>query len=192
MSLGHLILDEDLERTTFIVGCGLIGPMEIVSVIISTTLELPTLENGAIRVVYPTVLTPIVRSHTTASKTENGGKSEETGYPWWLLYNFTLKWNLKKRCMRTDAFSLYNNKNITFLRATSCFGATSGKQDRSLGSEQQCCHHFFTSPAANLAPYELSFQLLVRGACLLAGRVFFKRILAQLKNIMLKTLMKTA
>uniref|UniRef100_A0A3P9MD99 von Willebrand factor A domain containing 5B2 n=1 Tax=Oryzias latipes TaxID=8090 RepID=A0A3P9MD99_ORYLA len=129
---GHLILDEDLERTTFIVGCGLIGPMEIVSVIISTTLELPTLENGAIRVVYPTVLTPIVRSHTTASRTENGGKSEETG-------------------------------------ATSCFGATSGKQDRSLGSEQQCCHHFFTSPAANLAPYELSFQLLVRGACLLAG-----------------------
>ncbi|KAF6728487.1 von Willebrand factor A domain-containing protein 5B2 [Oryzias melastigma] len=129
---GHLILDEDLERTTFIVGCGVIGPMEIVSVIISTTLELPTLENGAIRVVYPTVLTPIVKGHATAGKTENGGKSEETG-------------------------------------ATSCFGATSGKQDRSLGSEQQCSHHFFTSPAANLAPYELSFQLLVRGACLLAG-----------------------
>uniref|UniRef100_A0A3Q3M199 von Willebrand factor A domain containing 5B2 n=1 Tax=Mastacembelus armatus TaxID=205130 RepID=A0A3Q3M199_9TELE len=68
----------------------------------------------------------------TTSKSENGGKSEETG-------------------------------------ATSCFGATSGKQDRVLGSEQQCAHAIFTSPAVNLAPYELNFQLLVRGACLLAG-----------------------
>ncbi|KAF7662718.1 hypothetical protein LDENG_00227560 [Lucifuga dentata] len=129
---GHLILDEDLERTTFIVGTGVIGPMDIVSIIISTTLELPTLENGAIRIVYPTLLTPIVNEHLTPSKSENGGKSEETG-------------------------------------PTSCFGATSGKQERVLGSEQQCVHAIFTSPATNLAPYELNFQLLVRGACLLAG-----------------------
>ncbi|KAK2822328.1 hypothetical protein Q5P01_022393 [Channa striata] len=129
---GHLILDEDLERTTFIVGTGLIGPMDIVSIFISTTLELPTLENGAIRIVYPTLLTPIVTGQMTLSKSENGGKSEETG-------------------------------------ATSCFGATSGKQDRNLDSGQQCAHTIFTSPAANLAPYELNFQLLVRGACLLAG-----------------------
>ncbi|XP_014328160.2 von Willebrand factor A domain-containing protein 5B1 [Xiphophorus maculatus] len=129
---GHLILDEDLERTTFIVGCGVIGPMDIVSVIISTTLELPTLENGAIRIVYPTLLTPVVTGQLTASKSENGGKSEETG-------------------------------------ATSCFGATSGKQDRAVDSEQQCSHGLFSSPAVNLAPYELNFQLLVRGACLLAG-----------------------
>lgn len=72
-------MDEDLERTTFIVGCGVIGPMDIVSVIISTTLELPTLENGAIRIVYPTLLTPVVTGQLTASKSENGGKSEETG-----------------------------------------------------------------------------------------------------------------
>ncbi|XP_047445518.1 von Willebrand factor A domain-containing protein 5B1 [Mugil cephalus] len=129
---GHLILDEDLERTTFIVGTGLIGPMDIVSIIISTTLELPTLENGAIRIVYPTLLTPIVRGQMTPSKSENGGKADETG-------------------------------------ATSCFGATSGKQDRASDSEQRCAHAMFTSPAANLAPYELNFQLLVRGACLLAG-----------------------
>ncbi|TRY69722.1 hypothetical protein DNTS_035405, partial [Danionella cerebrum] len=58
-SNGHLLLDEDLERNTFIVSTGQIGPLEIVSVVISTTLELPTLENGAIRLVYPTVLTPI-------------------------------------------------------------------------------------------------------------------------------------
>uniref|UniRef100_A0A096MA53 von Willebrand factor A domain-containing protein 5B1 n=1 Tax=Poecilia formosa TaxID=48698 RepID=A0A096MA53_POEFO len=129
---GHLILDEDLERTTFIVGCGVIGPMDIVSVIISTTLELPTMENGAIRIVYPTLLTPVVTGQLTASKSENGGKSEETG-------------------------------------ATSCFGATSGKQDRASDSEQQCSHGLFSSPAVSLAPYELNFQLLVRGACLLAG-----------------------
>lgn len=77
---GHLILDEDLERTTFIVGIGIIGPMDIVSIVISTTLELPTLENGAIRIVYPTLLTPIVKGQMTSSKSENGGKSEENGY----------------------------------------------------------------------------------------------------------------
>ncbi|XP_068196819.1 von Willebrand factor A domain-containing protein 5B2 isoform X2 [Antennarius striatus] len=129
---GHLILDEDLERTTFIVGTGVIGPMDIVSIIISTTLELPTLENGAIRIVYPTLLTPIVTGQMTSSKSENGGKCEEHG-------------------------------------PTSCFGATSGKQDRALDTYQLCAHAIFTSPAANLAPYELNFQLLVRGACLLAG-----------------------
>lgn len=76
---GHLILDEDLERTTFIVGTGLIAPMDIVSISISTTLELPTLENGAIRIIYPTLLTPIVTGQMTSSKTENSGKSEENG-----------------------------------------------------------------------------------------------------------------
>ncbi|XP_029930155.1 von Willebrand factor A domain-containing protein 5B2 [Myripristis murdjan] len=129
---GHLILDEDLERTTFIVGTGVIGPMDIVSIIINSTVELPTLENGAIHIVYPTLLTPIVNGQMTPSKSENGGKSDETG-------------------------------------PTSCFGATSGKQERVPGSEQQCAHAILTSPAANLAPYELNFQLLVRGACLLAG-----------------------
>ncbi|KAM6948207.1 von Willebrand factor A domain-containing protein 5B1 [Aplochiton taeniatus] len=130
---GHLILDEDLERTTFIVGIGVIGPMDVVSIIISTTLELPTLESGAIRLVYPSVLTPVVTGRLTHSKSEIGGKSDETS-------------------------------------PTSCFGATSGKQERPSGSEQQgCAHAIFTSTAVNLAPYELNFQLLVRGACLLAG-----------------------
>ncbi|XP_077471056.1 von Willebrand factor A domain-containing protein 5B2 isoform X2 [Stigmatopora argus] len=126
---GHLILDEDLERNTFIVATGLIGPLDVVSIIMKTTVELPTLENGAIHIVYPTILTPIV-THMTASKSETGGRSEETG----------------------------------------CFSGTSGKADRVLDSEQQyCAHAIFTSPAASLAPYELNFQLLVRGACLLAG-----------------------
>lgn len=72
-------MDEDLERTTFIVGTGLIAPMDIVSINISTTLELPTLENGAIRIIYPMLLTPIVTGQMTSSKSENGGKSEESG-----------------------------------------------------------------------------------------------------------------
>ncbi|XP_068604872.1 von Willebrand factor A domain-containing protein 5B2 [Brachionichthys hirsutus] len=129
---GHLILDEDLERTTFIVGTGVIGPMDMVSIVISTTLELPTLDNGAIRIVYPALLTPVVTGQVTPSKMENGGKCEDHG-------------------------------------PTSCFGATSGKQDRALDAYQLCVHAVFASPASNLAPYELNFQLLVRGACLLAG-----------------------
>ncbi|XP_051552961.1 von Willebrand factor A domain-containing protein 5B2-like [Myxocyprinus asiaticus] len=131
-SNGHLLLDEDLERSTFIVSTGQIGPLEIVSVVISTTLELPTLENGAICLVYPTVLTPIVRARLQPSKSENVGKSEENS-------------------------------------STTCFGSVSGKQERVLGVGQQCAHALLTSSAMNLSPYQLSFQLLVRGACLLAG-----------------------
>ncbi|XDV27953.1 hypothetical protein PO909_031394 [Leuciscus waleckii] len=131
-SNGHLLLDEDLERSTFIVSTGQIGPLDIVSVVISTTLELPTLENGAIRLVYPSVLTPIVRTRIQPGKSENGGKSEENS-------------------------------------PTTCFGNVSGKQERMLGVRQQCTHALLTSSATNLSPYQLSFQLLVRGACLLAG-----------------------
>lgn len=65
---------------------------------------------------------------------------------------------------------------VLLLRPTSCFGATSGKQDRALDSEQQCAYSIFNNPAANLAPYELNFQLLVRGACLLAGIAFAPQI----------------
>lgn len=156
---GHLVLDEDLERTTFIVGTGLIAPMDIVSISISTTLELPTLENGAIRIIYPTLLTPIVTGQMTSSKSENGGKSEENG------------------CVRKFSRVIAERGEdrtlcVILLRPTSCFGATMGKQERALASEQQCAHSIFTSPAANLAPYELNFQLLVRGACLLAGTTF--------------------
>ncbi|KAJ3595084.1 hypothetical protein NHX12_004389 [Muraenolepis orangiensis] len=130
---GHLILDEDLERTTFIVGTGVIGSMELVSILISTTLELPTMENGAIRIAYPSLLTPVVPGQVVgAGKSESGGKSDEIG-------------------------------------GTSCFGSTSGKPERVPGTKHTCANVVFTSPAANPAPYELNFQLLVRGACLLAG-----------------------
>ncbi|MBN3296887.1 VW5B2 protein, partial [Amia calva] len=129
---GHLILDEDLERTTFIIGTGVIGPMDIVTVIINTTLEPPTLENGAIRLVFPVVFTPLVTGRVAQSKSEIGGRCEENS-------------------------------------PTSCFGATHGKQDKAPGAAQQCARAIFTSQASNPLPYELNFELLVRGACLLAG-----------------------
>ncbi|XP_066508877.1 von Willebrand factor A domain-containing protein 5B2-like isoform X1 [Hoplias malabaricus] len=131
-SNGHILLDEDLERSTFIVGTGLIAPMEMVSVVISTTLELPTLENGAVHLIFPTVFMPIVRARMQTSKSENGTRSENTN-------------------------------------ATKCFGGVSGKQEKLLDVNEQCAHALFSSPATNLAPYDLNFQLLVRGACLLAG-----------------------
>ncbi|XP_005996809.1 von Willebrand factor A domain-containing protein 5B2 [Latimeria chalumnae] len=59
-SNGHLILDDDTERTTFIISIGVIGPLEIVTIIFSTTLELRTQVNGAIRLVLPSIFTPIV------------------------------------------------------------------------------------------------------------------------------------
>lgn len=171
-------MDEDLERTTFIVGTGVIGPMDIVSIVISTTLELPTLENGAIRIIYPTLLTPIVTGQMTSSKSENGGKSEENGYSclnslWHHCFQAIL---VSHSCIKFDNYRITCNI-LLFYRPTSCFGATSGKQDRVMDSEQPCAHSIFNRPAANLAPYELNFQLLVRGACLLAGTVFLFRYL---------------
>uniref|UniRef100_A0A8C9R8G0 von Willebrand factor A domain containing 5B2 n=1 Tax=Scleropages formosus TaxID=113540 RepID=A0A8C9R8G0_SCLFO len=93
-------------------------------------MEVGTLENGAVRLLYPSVLTPIVRGRTIPNKSEHGERWDESG-------------------------------------PISCFGA--GKQDRPPGSAQQCFHSIFTNPATSSLPYELSFQLLVRGACLLAG-----------------------
>uniref|UniRef100_A0A3B3SY61 von Willebrand factor A domain containing 5B2 n=1 Tax=Paramormyrops kingsleyae TaxID=1676925 RepID=A0A3B3SY61_9TELE len=122
----HLVLDEDLERTTFIVSTGVIAPLDLVTVILSTTMELPTLENGAIHMVYPSVLSPLVRGKMVPSRNEHSGP-------------------------------------------TSCFGGAPGKQDRPPGSHRPCAHAIFTSTATNYLPYEFSFQLLVRGACLLAG-----------------------
>ena len=142
-------------------GTGLIAPMDIVSISISTTLELPTLENGAIRIVYPSLLTPIVTSQMTSSKSENGSKSEDSGSV------------LNSAASALREVKRSPNATNLLLRPTSCFGATSGKQERVQDPEQQSAHAVFTSPAANLAPYELSFQLLVRGACLLAGTAIF-------------------
>ncbi|XP_078281303.1 von Willebrand factor A domain-containing protein 5B1 isoform X2 [Rhinoraja longicauda] len=55
---GRLVLDEDLERTVFVVSLGPIAPLETVTILISTSLELQTLLNGTIRLVLPSVYVP--------------------------------------------------------------------------------------------------------------------------------------
>ncbi|XP_069771396.1 von Willebrand factor A domain-containing protein 5B1 [Narcine bancroftii] len=70
---GHLVLDEDLERTIFVVSLGPIAPLESVTVLLSTCLELQTLPNGTIRLVLPSVYVPTLvplgtDSHTTAEE----------------------------------------------------------------------------------------------------------------------------
>ncbi|XP_026545269.1 von Willebrand factor A domain-containing protein 5B2, partial [Notechis scutatus] len=59
-SNGHLILDGDQARSTFIVSAGLLEPSEILTVLFSTSQELATLPNGAMHVSFPSVLMPLV------------------------------------------------------------------------------------------------------------------------------------
>ncbi|XP_065604034.1 von Willebrand factor A domain-containing protein 5B2 [Cyrtonyx montezumae] len=55
---GHLVLDEDTERSTFIIITGALGPAESLTVNLSTARELPTLPGGALHLVLPPVLVP--------------------------------------------------------------------------------------------------------------------------------------
>ncbi|XP_057886962.1 von Willebrand factor A domain-containing protein 5B2 isoform X3 [Melospiza georgiana] len=57
---GHLVLDEDVERSTFIIVTGTLCPSESLAVTLSTVQELPTLPDGALRLLLPPVLTPHV------------------------------------------------------------------------------------------------------------------------------------
>ncbi|XP_051894970.1 von Willebrand factor A domain-containing protein 5B1 [Pristis pectinata] len=66
---GRIVLDEDLERTVFAVNLGLITPLETVTVLISTSLELQTLPNGTIRLVVPSVYVPTLVTLGTDSQT---------------------------------------------------------------------------------------------------------------------------
>ncbi|XP_029993756.1 von Willebrand factor A domain-containing protein 5B1 [Sphaeramia orbicularis] len=58
---GHIVMDEDLERTVLVVNLGIIPPMETVHILVSTSSELFTLPNGGIRVSSPPVCTPRVQ-----------------------------------------------------------------------------------------------------------------------------------
>ncbi|TRY71341.1 hypothetical protein DNTS_016581 [Danionella cerebrum] len=58
---GHLVLDEDLERTVLVVSLGVIPPLETINILVSTSSELCTLPNGGIRVSSPPVCTPKVQ-----------------------------------------------------------------------------------------------------------------------------------
>ncbi|XP_051844322.1 von Willebrand factor A domain-containing protein 5B1 isoform X2 [Antechinus flavipes] len=64
--MGKITLDEDLERIVFLANLGTIGPLESVSIFISTSSELQTLPSGAVRVLLPAVCVPPV-PHTNNS-----------------------------------------------------------------------------------------------------------------------------
>ncbi|XP_063293291.1 von Willebrand factor A domain-containing protein 5B1 [Pelobates fuscus] len=57
---GRILLDEDLERIIFVANLGAVPSQESVSVLISTSSELPTLSSGAVRVLLPPVCIPRV------------------------------------------------------------------------------------------------------------------------------------
>ncbi|XP_054138590.1 von Willebrand factor A domain-containing protein 5B2 isoform X3 [Melozone crissalis] len=59
-SSGHLVLDEDVERSTFIIVTGTLCPSESLAVTLNTVQELPTLPDGALRLLLPPILTPHV------------------------------------------------------------------------------------------------------------------------------------
>uniref|UniRef100_A0A3Q4G5D7 von Willebrand factor A domain containing 5B1 n=1 Tax=Neolamprologus brichardi TaxID=32507 RepID=A0A3Q4G5D7_NEOBR len=58
---GHIVMDEDFERTVLVVNLGIIPPMETVHILVSTSSELSTLPSGGIRVSSPPVCTPRVQ-----------------------------------------------------------------------------------------------------------------------------------
>ncbi|XP_029975520.1 von Willebrand factor A domain-containing protein 5B1 [Salarias fasciatus] len=58
---GHIVMDEDFERTVLVVNLGIIPPMETVHILVSTSSELSTLPSGGIRVSSPRVCTPRVQ-----------------------------------------------------------------------------------------------------------------------------------
>lgn len=58
--LGHLVLDEDVERSTFIMVTGTLCPSESLAVTLNTVQELPTLLDGALHLLLPPILTPHV------------------------------------------------------------------------------------------------------------------------------------
>ncbi|XP_074860240.1 von Willebrand factor A domain-containing protein 5B2 [Carettochelys insculpta] len=126
---GHLILDEDVARSTFILSTGPIGPSEILTVVFSSTQELSTLPDGSLHITFPSILTPLVVS-IPDSASEPGGLCDDS--------------------------------------PTSCFGATGLRSEQSFIMPPESTD-IFRGQVYNPYPYEFSFELLVKGPCLLAG-----------------------
>ncbi|XP_043558374.1 von Willebrand factor A domain-containing protein 5B1 isoform X2 [Chiloscyllium plagiosum] len=128
---GHLILDEDMQRTTFIVSTGMIGSLETMTIFLSTTVEPQTQQNGTMEVVFSSVLMPLVCSNE--GKIESA-KSDEQDFS-----------------------------------STGCFGAGGLKAEKSSTGGHRSLPEIVTEQVLNPVPYEFSFEMLVRGPCLLAG-----------------------
>ncbi|XP_041060012.1 von Willebrand factor A domain-containing protein 5B1 isoform X6 [Carcharodon carcharias] len=128
---GHLILDEDMDRTTFIVSTGLIGSLETMTIFLSTTVEPQTQQNGTMQVVFSSVLMPRV-------------------------------------CSNEEQIESARNDEQDFSSA-GCFGAAGLKPEKSSASGHCSLPEIFTEQVFNPVPYEFSFEMLVRGPCLLAG-----------------------
>ncbi|XP_064372768.1 von Willebrand factor A domain-containing protein 5B2 isoform X2 [Dromaius novaehollandiae] len=75
---GHLVLDEAAERCTFAIGTGALGPAESLAVTVSTARELATLPGGALRLVFPAVLTPRVAAAATAAARGPAGLCDDS------------------------------------------------------------------------------------------------------------------
>ncbi|XP_077204326.1 von Willebrand factor A domain-containing protein 5B2 isoform X2 [Paroedura picta] len=126
---GHLILDEDLARSMFIMSTGPVGPSETLTVVFTSSQELATLPNGALRVLFPSVLTPVVLS-VPESESEPGGLCDDS--------------------------------------STSCFRSSGLKSEQSFLLPPKDTD-IFKGDVHNPFPYEFSFEMLVKGPCLLAG-----------------------
>uniref|UniRef100_A0A672NRG8 von Willebrand factor A domain containing 5B1 n=1 Tax=Sinocyclocheilus grahami TaxID=75366 RepID=A0A672NRG8_SINGR len=61
LAAGHIVLDEDQERTVLVVSLGVIPPLETINILVSTSSELRTLPKGGIRVTSPPVCSPRVQ-----------------------------------------------------------------------------------------------------------------------------------
>ncbi|XP_066412596.1 von Willebrand factor A domain-containing protein 5B2 isoform X3 [Molothrus aeneus] len=128
---GHLVLDEDVERSTFIIVTGTLCPSESLAVTLNTVQELPTLPDGALRLLLPPILTP----HVPADP-------------------------------ESEPASLCDDRLA--LCPTSCFGGP-GARSQSPTMVPVDSVDVFRGQTYNPFPYEFTFELLVKGPCLLAG-----------------------
>ncbi|XP_077040175.1 von Willebrand factor A domain-containing protein 5B2 isoform X1 [Agelaius phoeniceus] len=128
---GHLVLDEDVERSTFIIVTGTLCPSESLAVTLNTVQELPTLPDGALRLLLPPILTP----HVPADP-------------------------------ESEPASLCDDRLA--LCPTSCFGGP-GARSQSPTMVPVDSVDVFRGRTYNPFPYEFTFELLVKGPCLLAG-----------------------
>ncbi|XP_039202866.1 von Willebrand factor A domain-containing protein 5B2 isoform X2 [Crotalus tigris] len=76
-SNGHLILDGDQARSTFIISTGLIEPSATLTVFFTSSRELATLPNGGMHVFFPSVLTPLVVA-VPESESETGSLCDDS------------------------------------------------------------------------------------------------------------------